>query len=565
MDNQLHTESSSYLLQHKDNPVHWQPWNQNTLQMAQNKNLPLFISIGYSSCHWCHVMAHESFEDTETADYVNANFIPIKIDKEEYPDIDKYYQSFLQATRQQGGWPLSIFALPDGSPFYGGTYFPIEPKHSLPSFKTLLEKIADIYTNDRKRLEDAVNGFGEFHTAFKSLQYGRNDIIKIDKDNILTQYKQNLDINNGGLNGQTKFPNIPVLLFLLEHYADDSETMSFLELTANQLCFSGINDHIRGGFYRYTVDSEWDVPHFEKMLYDNALNSLFLIRMFDKTDNIQYLSTSRKALDFMVHEMSTEYGMAAALDADSLDDQQHLEEGYFYKIFNEDLTGLSEEETEQLAKYAVFNDNVLKFKDITPDQYKQLQPIFDKISNQQSTTKEQPFKDTKVIGSWNMLACAALLEFAELANDDFYYQQALELFQKVRTFLLAEGKVFRINYNETVLRHRTLEDSAYFLMVLAKFHELTREKQFLSIAKQVVDDVYDTYYNNGIFHMDMDQKVTDTFDEAVLSPYGIFIKSMLYFKDFIDISMPNEMMDFVADRLLKYPTAHPTLLMAILR
>lgn len=564
MKNILKNEKSSYLIQHKDNPVAWQPWSEGILEQAKKENKPLFISIGYSSCHWCHVMAHESFEDDKTAEILNKHFIPIKIDKEEFPDIDKYYQSFLQASRQQGGWPLSIFAYPDGSPFYGGTYIPDTARHGLPSFTHLINTLSDIYNKNPENLEKPLESFIKFQKYMKTLTFNRYDILKLKEDNILTEFLSNIDKENGGLKGKTKFPNIPVLLFLLEKYNDNTDVINFLINTADQLCLSGIFDHIRGGFFRYTIDEKWNIPHFEKMLYDNALNSIFLIKMYDETSNIQYFHTVRKTIDFLINEMNSEFGMSASIDADSFDDDNKLSEGYFYKILNTDIKTLNDSETTLLAKNAIFNENVLKFNKISYEEYSKLQNIFEKIEISQNSNKTNPFIDQKVISSWNMLACYAMLEFSEIANDDYYFQQAMELFHKIRTFLLADGKVFRINYEEQTTSHRTLEDASFFLFTLTKLFEMTKEKEFLKIARRIIEDIYESFYEDGILYLDTNKKVIDTFDEAIFSPVGLFIKSVIFFKDYIDIDVPDKLMDFAVDRALKFTIAHPTLLSAIL-
>jgi uncharacterized protein YyaL (SSP411 family) len=560
MENTLSEAKSSYLLQHKDNLVAWQIWSENTLAIAEKTSKPLFISIGYSSCHWCHVMAHESFDDEETAEILNKYFIPVKIDREEYPDIDRYYQSFLQATKQQGGWPLSVFAFPDGKPFYGGTYFPKKSAYGIPAFKDLINKISEIYTNERDKLLDITKGFDKYNLQISEVEYKKDSIKKLNKNNIIDLFKQVIDLDKGGLKGKAKFPNVPVLLFLLEKSFDDNQIKDFLIKTADELCFSGIYDHIEGGFFRYSVDENWNVPHFEKMLYDNALNSLFLTKLFDMTDDPKYLYFARRTLDFIIEEFSNEFGLSASMDADSFNDNNELSEGYYYKIFDSDVSDLKENESELFSKKAVFNENTLRFNDISYEDYLKLNEVFSKIAESRQKNKIKPFKDNKVIAGWNMLFCYTLLEFSEVAAEDYYYNYAVELFYKLRTSLLAGGDVYRINYDGMAFKHKTLEDSAYTLFVLTKFYELTREKEFLKLAEKIIKGTLKNFYKDGILYLDKDKKVIDSFDEAVFSAFSIFIKSAIYFKDFSDIDIPDELLDFSADRLMKYAIGHPTLL-----
>ncbi len=560
MENTLSEAKSSYLLQHKDNLVAWQIWSENTLAIAEKTSKPLFISIGYSSCHWCHVMAHESFDDEETAEILNKYFIPVKIDREEYPDIDRYYQSFLQATKQQGGWPLSVFAFPDGKPFYGGTYFPKKSSYGIPAFKDLINKISEIYTNERDKLLDITKGFDKYNLQISEVEYKKDSIKKLNKNNIIDLFKQVIDLDKGGLKGKAKFPNVPVLLFLLEKSFDDNQIKDFLIKTADELCFSGIYDHIEGGFFRYSVDENWNVPHFEKMLYDNALNSLFLTKLFDMTDDPKYLYFARRTLDFIIEEFSNEFGLSASMDADSFNDNNELSEGYYYKIFDSDVSDLKENESELFSKKAVFNENTLRFNDISYEDYLKLNEVFSKIAESRQKNKIKPFKDNKVIAGWNMLFCYTLLEFSEVAAEDYYYNYAVELFYKLRTSLLAGGDVYRINYDGMAFKHKTLEDSAYTLFVLTKFYELTREKEFLKLAEKIIKGTLKNFYKDGILYLDKDKKVIDSFDEAVFSAFSIFIKSAIYFKDFSDIDIPDELLDFSADRLMKYAIGHPTLL-----
>jgi uncharacterized protein YyaL (SSP411 family) len=558
MINLLSDSQSKYLLQHKDNPVAWQIWSNETLNYAKTVNKPLFISIGYSSCHWCHIMADDCFKDDEIAKFLNENFIPVKIDKEEYPDVDKYYQSFLQATRQQGGWPLSIFATPEGKPFYGGTYFPKKQSFGLPPFIVVLKEVLNLYENQKYKINNVVSSFENFNKKLAEIKIEDND--KIDFNNIYNIYAQMLDFKNGGLKGTTKFPNIPILLFLLEKYYDNENIENFLKLTAKKLCLSGIYDHIRGGFFRYTVDSEWNIPHFEKMLYDNALNVTFLIRMFDKTDDPLFLHISKKTLNFLIEYMSNNNGLIASINADSINNKGNSEEGYFYKIFNKDVESLTEKEASLFAKYSIFNENVLKFENSDFKTYLSFSRIFEKINKRQLEYKKFPTTDNKIICGWNMLACYALLEFSEISGEEYYFKYGLELFHKIKNSLYNNNKIYRIRYDNHIFQHQTLEDYSYFFMTVEKLFELTREKEFLVLSEKIFKSIIDTFFDNKLLYFNAEKSVFETFDEALPSAFGIFYITAQKLLPYSDLNIPNEIKRMAVDRMIRFSTAHPTLL-----
>ena len=320
--NRLIDESSPYLLQHVDNPVHWYPWGEEAFQIARAEDRPVLLSIGYSACHWCHVMAHESFEDEATAEMMNALFVNIKVDREERPDVDDIYMGAVQAIAGQGGWPLTVFLLPDGRPFYGGTYFPKVQRYGMPSFTQLMAAIHDAYRNKRDQLEEQANNLQQ---ALKRdlLAIGRVDDSGLTHDMLDEAAKKliaDIDRTHGGFGTQPKFPNPISLEFLLRHHQrrNDDEALRLVTFTLRQMASGGIYDQIGGGFARYSVDAHWLVPHFEKMLYDNAQLSRLYLHAWQITGEQFFREIAEDIYDYVLREMTAaDGGFYSATDADS--------------------------------------------------------------------------------------------------------------------------------------------------------------------------------------------------------------------------------------------------------
>ncbi|MCY3832050.1 MAG: thioredoxin domain-containing protein, partial [Chloroflexi bacterium] len=320
--NRLKDETSPYLLQHADNPVDWYPWGDAAFRVAQERDKPILLSVGYSACHWCHVMAHESFEDEETAAMMNALFVNVKVDREERPDVDDIYMGAVQAIAGQGGWPMTVFLLPDGRPFYGGTYYPKTSWRGTTSFKQLMRAVHEAYRNQRSNLEQQANNL---HEALKRdvLAIGRADDSGLTADMLdeaAHALKASIDRENGGFGSQPKFPNPISLEFLLRHYmrTKDDEAFALVALTLRKMARGGIYDQIGGGFARYSVDAYWLVPHFEKMLYDNAQLSRLYLHAWQITGDDFFRSIAEEIYDYILREMTAPAGgFYSATDADS--------------------------------------------------------------------------------------------------------------------------------------------------------------------------------------------------------------------------------------------------------
>src|SRR6266480_232692 len=323
--NRLAHEKSPYLLQHAHNPVDWYPWGEEAFEKARRENKPIFLSIGYSTCHWCHVMAHESFEDEATAAIMNREFVNIKVDREERPDVDRVYMTFVQATTGGGGWPMSVWLTPDLKPFVGGTYFPPEDRYGQPGFKKVLERIAAAWKQDHDKI--AEQG-GRIVAALRESQTGATDEGKIDTRILDTAYDQiasSYDSREGGFGSAPKFPRPVTLNFLARFYARDPKSDSGkhgLEtdlFTLRKMAAGGMHDHLGGGFHRYSVDRYWHVPHFEKMLYDQAQLAVAYLDAFQITLDPHFELVESDILDFVVRDMTAkEGGFFSAEDADSL-------------------------------------------------------------------------------------------------------------------------------------------------------------------------------------------------------------------------------------------------------
>ncbi|WP_033311297.1 thioredoxin domain-containing protein [Streptomyces iakyrus] len=422
MPNRLAHETSPYLLQHADNPVDWWPWSAEAFEEARKRNVPVLLSIGYSSCHWCHVMAHESFEDQETAEYLNAHYVSVKVDREERPDVDAVYMEAVQAATGQGGWPMTVFLTPDAEPFYFGTYFPPAPRQGMPSFRQVLQGVHQAWDERRDEVTE-VAGKIVRDLAGREISYG--DAQTPGEEELaqaLLGLTREYDPQRGGFGGAPKFPPSMVLEFLLRHHARTGAegALQMASDTCERMARGGIYDQLGGGFARYSVDRDWVVPHFEKMLYDNALLCRVYAHLWRATGSELARRVALETADFMVRELRTnEGGFASALDADSDDGTGKHVEGAYYVWTPEQLREvLGEQDTDLAAQVfgvteeGTFEEGAsvlqLPVRDGFVDAGK-VASIRERLLAARSE-RPAPGRDDKVVAAWNGLAIAALAE-----------------------------------------------------------------------------------------------------------------------------------------------------------
>ena len=487
MANRLAEETSPYLLQHKDNPVDWRPWGPDALAEAEREDKPILLSIGYSACHWCHVMERESFEDPETAELMNENFVPIKVDREERPDVDDIYMEAVQSMTGHGGWPLTAFLDPEGVPFYGGTYFPPEPRQGMPSFRQVLEATSEAYRNQREELRAAADRVRQSLSAVGRIEQSQDPLSPELLDRATQGLLGRADPDNGGFGGAPKFPPADALEFLLARGETDH-----VRRTLDKMMHGGIYDHVGGGFARYAVDAIWLVPHFEKMLYDNALLARAYLHGWQVLGEERWQRVCTETLDWVLREMhGPEGGFYSALDADS-----EGEEGRFYVWDELELrevlaeAGLAADAVERMLGYWGVSPNgnfdgrnVLH---VPAGPAASQPPGFEQARNALLAHRDErirPALDDKRLCSWNALMISALADAgAALGRDDY-----LDAARGCARFILESmrdesGRLLRTWKDGEGRLNAYLEDHSYLLEALLSLYEATLEQRWFDAA-----------------------------------------------------------------------------------
>ena len=510
--NRLANESSPYLLQHKDNPVDWYPWGNEAFQKAIESDRPIFLSIGYSTCHWCHVMEHESFEDEEVAQLMNENFISIKVDREELPEIDHVYMSVCQAMTGRGGWPLTIIMTPQKEPFFAGTYFPKNGRFGQPGMMELLPSIAEAWKNKRKELVHSANRINEFLQNSNKKELGKALGESILNDTY-SQFDSRYDKVHGGFGTQPKFPSPHNLIYLLRyhHMTGDKNALMMVEKTLQEMRLGGIFDHVGFGFHRYSTDKEWLVPHFEKMLYDQAMLTMAYTEAFQITGNSDYKQTAKKILTYVQRDMTdASGGFYSAEDADS-----EGEEGLFYLWTIDELKSILDEDDAKLVQ-KVFNlEPNGNFKDETTGQFigrnifhqqfpisnaKEREKIF-AIREKLFQVREKrihPIKDDKILTDWNGLMIVA---FAK-AGVAFQSELLINTGEKSARFILknltdGKGRLKKRYRNGKSGLDAHLDDYAFFVWGLLELYEATFDLQYLQKAIQLSEIMVSEFWNES--------------------------------------------------------------------
>ena len=523
--NELLAETSPYLLQHANNPVHWKAWNQKALAQAKKENKLIIISIGYSACHWCHVMEHESFENNDVAYVMNAHFINIKVDREERPDVDAVYMKAVQMMTGRGGWPLNIVALPDGKPVWGGTYFRKD------EWTNTLSQLQNLFQLQPEKMieyaEKLAIGMQNLEPVFET-----NLEQKTPQDflfPIIEKWKKSFDWDFGGMARAPKFMMPNNLQFLLRygHQNKDKTVLEFVHLTLKKMAFGGLFDTLGGGFSRYSVDLKWHIPHFEKMLYDNGQLVSLYSDAFKLTQNPLYKEVVEKTLTFVSRELSNpEGGFFCALDADSLNDKKQLEEGAFYVWKKTELQLLLKNDFELFSE--VFNINDFGFWEdgnYVLIQNQELETIAEKhkisLSELQSKKKSwenllfierekrsKPRLDDKSLTSWNAIMLKGFIDAFKAFGTTEYLEIALKNAHFILSNLWApEGHLWHNYKNNKASINGYLEDYCFVIEAFIKLYEVTLEENWLQHAKQLTDYSFDHFYDEklGFFRFTSDQ------------------------------------------------------------
>jgi hypothetical protein len=492
MPNRLAEETSPYLLQHKDNPVDWRPWTEETLAEARNQDKPILLSIGYSACHWCHVMERESFEDPETAAFMNEHFVPIKVDREERPDVDDLYMEAVQGMTGHGGWPLTVFLDSEGVPYYGGTYFPPEPRQGMPSFRQVLEATAGAYSTQREELREASARIRDSLAAVGRVEQSEQPLERSILDRALAGLQANFDRANGGFGGAPKFPPSVTLEFLLARGVIEPAS-----LTLDKMMHGGIYDQLGGGFHRYAVDATWLVPHFEKMLYDNAQLARVYLHGWQVTGNERWRRVAGETLDWALREMrGPEGGFYSALDADS-----EGEEGRFYvwdeNEMGEALTdaGFSADAIERVLGYwgvsAAGNFEGWNILHVPLGSSAQQPPELIDARTALYAWRDRrvrPGLDDKRICSWNALMIAALADAGAALGREDYLDAACACARFVwESMRDSEGHQLRTWKNGDARLNAYLEDHAFLLEALLRLYEATLAVRWFDAARETAD------------------------------------------------------------------------------
>ena len=513
MSNRLLNESSPYLLQHAENPVDWYPWGTEAFERAAEMDLPILLSVGYSACHWCHVMERESFENYEIAALMNANFVNIKVDREERPDVDDIYMTAVQAMIGQGGWPLTVFLTPDRMPFFGGTYFPPEPRGGHPGFPQVLQSISDAYKNRRPELSSTGEHVLEHLTALTSLDANEEDreAIPEESEALVSMLESQFDWELGGFGNPIKFPQPFALELLLQIHRDNSDTkaLQMVEHSLLAMYSGGIYDHVGGGFHRYSTDRAWIVPHFEKMLYDNALLSRVYIHAYQATGKSIYKSIALDIYQYVLREMTSDNGLFySAEDADT-----NGEEGSYYTWDEDELIAvIGLEDCERLAsdfnvtKRGNFEGrNILHPSGILKNRLAEGDALAldltigssrkEKLLKSRSL-RTRPLTDDKAVLSWNALMVQSLADgFLATGCNELKYAAI----QNIKTCLSIAnefGELFRSYRENKCSGSAYLEDYASVILACIKVHEITLDQKWLLEALKIAELMLKTFWDD---------------------------------------------------------------------
>lgn len=587
--NLLIHEKSPYLLQHAHNPVNWYPWGDEAFERAKNEDKPIFLSIGYSTCHWCHVMEKESFENEEIAALMNEHFISIKVDREERPDVDEVYMTAVQAMRLGGGWPLSVFLTPLGKPFYGGTYFPPDDRSGRPGFKRILLSIRDSWKNQRSEIENSGTQVVEILEEHWNLPEGKGEVDEGIEDKAFQDLSKQFDENYGGFGPAPKFPHSMTLSFLMRYYRKTGKerALEMVEKSLEGMAEGGMYDHIGGGFHRYSTDNKWLVPHFEKMLYDNALLARTYLEAYQVTHREDYSKTAREILEYVLRDMShPEGGFYSAEDADS-----EGEEGLFYVFRPEEIKEVLGEKEGRL-----FSD----YYGVTPEgNFEGGRSILHIRRDLQGLSREagipveelngilergrekllevrskriRPHLDDKILTSWNGLMISSMTYAYQILGEPRYLKASESGAKFILKKLVMKGRLHRSFRDGVAKIPGFLTDYAFFTMALIDLYETTFDATYLEEAIRLQSETIRLFQDKeggGFFDTGIDgealiAKSKEVYDGAIPSGNSIVILNLLRIGELtgnVDIKvLVRKTLNSFSPLIRKNPSVHPQLL-----
>ncbi len=582
MANHLAGETSPYLLQHAHNPVYWRPWGEDALALSRTERKPILLSIGYAACHWCHVMERESFENTAIAALMNEHFVCIKVDREERPDLDAIYMQATQAMTGHGGWPMTVFLTPEGEPFYAGTYFPPDDRHGMPSFGRVLLGVSDAW---RSRQDTVVRTAAQMRELYAASTERTRSTGTLDEALLLRavdSLKQRYEPKFGGFDGAPKFPPTMALDFALRSWArtGDADALAMVTHTFQRMARGGIYDQVGGGFSRYSVDAYWLVPHFEKMLYDNALLVRLGAHLYQATHDAEVRRVTEETLGWVFREMtSPEGGFYSSLDADS---EGH--EGRYYVWDSSELDALLGEDSSLLKSYwgvtpgGNFEGRNILFAPDDPSAVARAQGVTEpelrtaieratRILYDARERRVRPARDEKILAGWNGLMLRGVAEAARAFGDDDLRAQAVTNGEFLFRALVRDGRVLR-SYKDGVAKiDGFLEDHAALGLGAIALYQLTFDRVWIDRARALGDQILGRFWDDDTHAFfdtaaDAERLVTrprDVTDNALPSGTSLAIELLLSLGDYFDVreytDRATHMLETVAEPMARYPTA----------
>ena len=568
--NKLINEKSPYLLQHAYNPVDWHPWNEETFELAKKLNKPIFLSVGYSACYWCHVMEREVFENEEIAKLMNEYFVNVKVDREERPDVDRVYMTALQAMTGSGGWPMSMFLTPELKPFYGATYVPPKAKYGRAGFEDVIEQIHEVWSKKESEvIESSIKITDNLQNAIESkiIKDTESELCKDILENAFTTIQKIYDEEYGGFGSGNKFPRPVVFNFLLDYYyhTKDFKSLDIVTFTLKKMYEGGMYDHLAGGFHRYSVDNIWRVPHFEKMLYDQAQLVTTYVNTYLVTKNKFFLFVAEDTAHYVLENLQNKVGgFFSAEDAESALDESKpndKEEGAYYLWQKDEIENILGKEDAKIFNFYygieqhgnTINDphevfgtkNVLFILNDIFDTAKQFEKTPEEIAKiidesrtillQKRSDRPKPGLDDKILTSWNGLMISALANIYKVTGNTVYLESAVKAVEFIKNNLYKDKNLLH-RYRDGESRFEgTLEDYAYLISGLLDLYEATFEIKYLTFAIELnnitIDKFYDTesggFFDVGSEIMDVILKTKDTYDGAEPAGNSVQIMNML--------------------------------------